>query len=70
MIDGEEFLADMIVKARFTGNEAFFLIHIEHQSTAPVSFASRYFRYHLAIFSKLGLPVYPIVLADRNSRVQ
>ena len=54
------------MKARFTDSQAFFIIHAEHQSTAPVSFASRYFRYRLAIFSKLGLPVYPMVLDSHD----
>ena len=54
------------MKARFKGAIAFFLIHVEHQSTAPVSFARRFFRYYSAIFEKHGLPVYPIVIYSHD----
>ena len=66
LLDGGEYHADLLVKARFKGAIAFFLIHVEHQSTAPVSFARRFFRYYSAIFEKHGLPVYPIVIYSHD----
>jgi Putative transposase, YhgA-like len=67
LFDGEVYLADIVVKARFKGKDAFFLIHVEHQSTAPIAFPRRFFRYYAAIFQKHGLPVYPIVVYSHDA---
>ena len=67
VLEGDEYRADIVVKARFKGLGAFFLIHVEHQNTAPVSFPRRFFRYYSAIFEKHGLPVYPIVIYSHDS---
>ena len=67
ILDGVEFVADIIVKARFKGSAAFFLIHVEHQSTAPAAFVRRFFRYHLAFYWKYGLPIYPIVIYSHEA---
>ena len=68
LLDGDQYLADMVVKARFKGeDEAFFLIHVEHQSTAPATFPRRFFRYYSAIFEKHGVPVYPIVIYSHDA---
>jgi Putative transposase, YhgA-like len=66
VIDGDQFLADIVVKVRFEGEESFFVIHVEHQSTTPQTFARRFYRYHLALSNKLGLPVYPIVVYSHD----
>jgi hypothetical protein len=72
LLDGEEYRVDIVAKARFKGSETFFLIHIEHQSTAPSTFPVRFFRYYSALFEKHGLPIYPIVIYshDRPRKVQ
>ena len=62
LLDGGEYLADILVKARFKEQDAFFLVHVEHQSEARAIFPRRFFRYFSAIFEKHGFPVYPIVL--------
>jgi hypothetical protein len=59
---GQRHEADLLIKARFKGKEAFFLIHIETQATAQAGFARRMFVYFADLFRKYGLPVYPIVL--------
>jgi hypothetical protein len=64
---GEEYRADLVVKARFKGAARFFLIHVEHQSTAPANFGERFFRYYCAIFEKHGVPVYPIVVYSHDT---
>jgi len=64
---GEEYRADLVVKARFQGAERFFLIHVEHQSKAPANFGERFFRYYCAIFEKHGVPVYPIVVYSHDT---
>ena len=62
LFDGDVYLADLLVKARFKGGDACFLIHVEHQSTTPAAFGRRFFRYYAAIFQKHSLPIYPIVI--------
>ena len=51
-----------MARARFKETEAFFLIHIENQSTPQTAFGRRMFRYFTAFFEKFDLPVYPIVV--------
>ncbi len=65
LAEGDKFVVDVLVKARWKNaarGAAFFLIHVENQSTAPRSFLERFFRYHLALLNKHRVPVYPIVL--------
>ncbi|MCL1474823.1 Rpn family recombination-promoting nuclease/putative transposase [Argonema antarcticum] len=59
---GEEYEADLVAKARFQGQESFFLIHTEHQSEARGYFSKRMFRYFARLYEKHALPVYPIAL--------
>ena len=40
----------------------FFIIHLEHQSTAPSAFPQRFFGYYAVISEKYGLPINPIVV--------
>ncbi|MBI3207516.1 MAG: flagellar assembly protein H, partial [Candidatus Solibacter usitatus] len=47
-------------------SDAFFLIHVEHQSTAPATFPRRFFSYFSALTEKRGLPVYPIVIYSHD----
>jgi hypothetical protein len=67
LLDGKVYRADIVAKARFKANEAFFVIHVEHQSTAPGDFPRRFFRYFSAIFEKYDLPVYPIVVYSHEA---
>ncbi len=50
------------MKARFRGEEAFFLIHVENQATAQADFPKRMFRYFARLTEKYDLPVYPVVI--------
>ncbi len=59
---GERREADLLVKCRFQGREAFFLIHLEHQSKREKDFAKRMFFYFARLTEKFALPVYPIAL--------
>ncbi len=49
-------------QAQDTPFEAFFLIHIENQSTAKSGFPKRMFRYFARLYEKYNLPVYPVVI--------
>ncbi len=68
-IDGEEYRADLLVKVRRrnTAPDAYFLVHVEHQSTARTNFPRRFFRYFSAIVERHGVLVYPIVLYSHDS---
>ena len=49
---GKKYRADIVAKAHFHNNPAFFLVHVEHQSTAPLDFPTRFFTYYAAIYGK------------------
>ncbi|HEX4796307.1 MAG TPA: DUF4351 domain-containing protein [Humisphaera sp.] len=53
---------DLLIKARFKGQAAFFLVHIENQASAQEEFAARMFRYFARLYEKFTLPIYPIAL--------
>ena len=55
-----------MAKVRLKGSGAYFLVHIEHQNTAPVTFPRRFFRYFSTIFERRNLPIYPIVVFAQN----
>lgn len=59
---GERHEVDLLVKAKFRGKEAFFLIHVENQATVQETFGQRMFKYFARLHEKYQLPVYPIVL--------
>lgn len=59
---GEKHEVDLLVKARFRGEEAFFLIHVETQASAQSEFPKRMFRYFARLHEKYDLPVYPVVI--------
>jgi predicted transposase YdaD len=59
---GEQYEADLVVKARFRNQETFFLIHTEHQASSQADFGRRMFRYFARLYEKFGLPVYPVVI--------
>lgn len=59
---GERHEVDLLVKGRFRGSDAFFLIHVENQASRQQAFARRMFRYFARLHDKYDLPVYPVAL--------
>ncbi|MBW4651164.1 MAG: DUF4351 domain-containing protein [Kastovskya adunca ATA6-11-RM4] len=59
---GEQYEADLLVKARFRAQDSFFLIHVENQASPQSDFGWRMFRYFARLYEKFALPVYPIAL--------
>ena len=57
---GERHEVDLLVRGRFLGQEAFLLVHVEHQAQPQVHFAARMFGYFARLHASHGLPVYPI----------
>jgi Domain of unknown function (DUF4351) len=67
LIAGDAFETDLIVKARFRGQESCFIIHVEHQGKFDQGFDWRMFNYFALLLRDYGLPVYPIVIFSHRS---
>ena len=59
---GEKYEGDLIAQVKFAGQDTYFLIHIEAQSTSKTNFNRRMFSYFARFHEKFVLPVYPIVV--------
>lgn len=59
---GERYETDILAKARFKGQDAYFLVHVENQSAPQKDFGQRMFRYFARLYEKYGFPIYPIVV--------
>jgi hypothetical protein len=64
---GDTYEADIVVKAAFQEQPAFFIIHVEHQAQAEEAFDLRMFRYVALEHFKHGVPIYPIALFSDDS---
>lgn len=66
---GEDFSRemDLVVKARFRGKPAFFLINIEPQASRRARFNRRMFFYAAWLDKTFDLPVYPVALLTYNA---
>lgn len=58
---------DIVVKTKFQGKDAFFLVHVENQAKQKPDFEKRMFRYFCLLSGKHDLPVYPIALLSFDS---
>jgi Domain of unknown function (DUF4351) len=67
LLEGKALETDIIVKAKFQGQEACFIIHVEHQANYYKGFDRRVFQYFALIDRDYGLPVYPIVIFSHRS---
>ncbi len=59
---GDKHEVDVLMKVKFRGEEAFFLVHVENQATPQADFPKRMFRYFARLTEKYDLPVYPVVI--------
>src|SRR2546421_7719112 len=59
---GERHEVDLLVKARFRGQETYFLMLVENQASSQSDFPWRFFGYFARLHLKHRLPVYPIVV--------
>ena len=59
---GERHEVDLVMKVKFRGEDAFFLVHVENQAKAQADFPKRMFRYFARLTEKYDLPVYPVVI--------
>jgi|SRR5579872_3735564 len=59
---GDKHEVDLVAKARFRDQDAFFLVHVENQASAQSNFPRRMFNYFARLDEKYALPVYPVAL--------
>ncbi len=59
---GQRRTGDLLVKVRFKGQEAAFLIHIEHEARRDADIAWRLLEYVILDRRESGLPVYPVLV--------
>ncbi len=67
-LDGSKRTGDILVKARFRDQPAFFLIHLEHQAQRRADLAWRVLEYVVLDRRDFGLPVYPVVVLSHADR--
>jgi len=66
-IDGRKRTGDLLVKTRFRGEAARFLIHLEHQAQPDRNLGRRMLEYFMLDWQDFDLPVYPVaVLSHRK----
>ncbi len=63
----ESLETDIVVKTKFQGKDAFFLVHVENQAKKKPDFEKRMFRYFCLLSGKHDLPVYPIAVLSFDS---
>ena len=64
---GEKHVVDLLMKVKFRGEDAFFLVHVENESKSKPDFPRRMFQYFCRLQEKYALPVYPVVIYSHNS---
>jgi hypothetical protein len=67
LLEGKALETDVIVKAKFQGQEAFFIIHVEHQAYYYKGFDRRVFNYFALLHRDYDLLIYPIVIFSHRS---
>jgi len=67
-LDGRRRTGDLLIKTRFRGENAAFLIHLEHEAQAHRDLSRRMLEYFVLDWREFDLPVYPIaVLSHRDA---
>jgi predicted transposase YdaD len=70
-LEGKKRTGDLLIKTRFRGQDAGFLIHLEHQAQADSDLGRRMLEYFLIDWREYRLPVYPIaVLSHKHVRAR
>lgn len=67
IVSGRKHIADLVARARVNGEDAFIIVHFEHQSRPEQDFPLRMFLYFARFLEKYRLPIYPVVLYTHGS---
>ncbi len=65
--EGDKHEADLVARVQLSGEEAYFLFHVEAQSSPEVDFPRRMFTYFARLFQTFGMPVYPIAVLSYDA---
>jgi hypothetical protein len=65
-IDGRKRTGDLLIKTRFQGQAAGFLIHLEHQAQPDMDLRRRMLEYFMLDWRAFDLPVYPIAVLSHK----
>jgi len=68
-IDQKKRTGDLLVKTRFRGQSAGFLIHLEHQAQPDTDLQRRMLEYFILDWREYDLPVYPIAVLSSPSNL-
>jgi hypothetical protein len=61
-MEGKRRTGDLLIKTKFRGEDAAFLIHLEHEAQARSDLALRMLEYFLLDWRDFDLPVYPVAV--------
>ncbi len=67
LTEGDRHESDLIAQVKWKGENSFFLVHIEAQSSSDNKFNRRMFVYFSRLYEKYALRVYPIVIFSYDS---
>jgi hypothetical protein len=65
--DSDRREADLVVQARVRDQQAYFIIHLEHQAQDRPGFDRRMFRYFARLYDQHDLPIYPSALLSYDT---
>ncbi len=65
-VDGRKRTGDLLIKTRFRGEAAGFLIHLEHQAQPDPGLPRRMLEYFLLDWRDFDIPVYPIAVLSHT----
>ena len=65
-LGGKRRTGDLLIKTRFRGEDAAFLIHLEHEAQAHRDLARRMLEYFVLDWREFNLPVYPIAVLSHK----
>jgi predicted transposase/invertase (TIGR01784 family) len=64
LLDPSRREADLVVQARLRGQDASFIVHLEHQAQEDQVLDRRMFRYFARFYDRYDMPIYPIALCS------
>jgi hypothetical protein len=67
-LDGRKRTGDLLIKTKFKGEPACFLIHLEHQAQSRPGLAWRMLEYFVLDRRDFGLPVYPVAVLSHAEK--
>jgi predicted transposase/invertase (TIGR01784 family) len=67
LVDPDRREADLIVRARMAAQDAYLIVHLEHQAQVDDAIDRRMLRYFSRLYDRYNVPIYPIVLCSYST---